>query len=110
MIRGTSPNLVFEISGKDLNCFKLETIYFTFVQSNRVILEKNKSNGVTVLDENNISVKLTQEETLSFDSFDDVEIQMRAIFGSGDVVATDIVSVDVKRILKEGVISNDETD
>lgn len=61
-------------------------------------LEECKADG------NTLTVVLTQEETLSLTSGKFVEIQVRAKTVSDDVLASNIIRVNVDRILREGVI------
>ena len=59
-------------------------------------------NNVTYSDVPSIEITLTQQETLSL-GVGNAEVQVRAIH-DGTAIATDIQTVDVGRIIKEGVI------
>lgn len=61
-------------------------------------LEECKADG------NTLTIVLTQEETLSLTAGKFVEIQVRAKTVSDDVLASNIIRVNVDRILREGVI------
>jgi hypothetical protein len=65
-----------------------------------------ENDGLTVEVEkgtSTINVLLTQLQTLSFNSNTKCEVQIRAYKG-GSAVATSIETLDVKRILMDGVI------
>lgn len=98
-IRGTTPTHIFET---DISLVEAEVIYVTYKQDETVIVEKEKDDlSVT---ENEIQLTLSQEETLRFNSSNDIEIQIRARFADGLAVACKIITTDADRILKEGVI------
>lgn len=106
LIRGTTPKLVFT-SSNDLDLTILREIWFTIQQrSSGVELTYTLSDDkVKVNDETKtIMVHMSQEETLSFNP-EFVEIQIRAVDGSGESYATDVFKVHMDRILKGGVIS-----
>ena len=98
MFRGTTPTNTF---GVDIDCTTAEQIYITYAQNKKTVVEKT-IDDVTVTPEE-ISVVLTQEETLRFRE-SDVEIQIRVKFPDGKAMACDIIKTPAKRILKEGVI------
>ena len=119
MTRGTTPVNTFQT---DADLSDAQVIYITYSQKGRVIIEKQKSDltivSLTVHDPvsgedtrvgTSLSVTLTQQDTLAFME-GDVDIQIRARFypETGVTVtpalASDIITVPVKKILKEGVI------
>lgn len=96
MRRGTTPTLVFTPS-RDLSDYA------------RVILTlRNKGKNIDLegerlqFSEGSFSVTLTQEETLALAG--ETEAQVRAITSDEVAIASDIVRIDVDRILKDGVI------
>ena len=98
MIRGTTPTQIFNVP-IDLREAK---VYVTYSQKGQVILEKtNEDLEITEFD---IRVILTQEDTLKF-STDVVFIQIRYVTSEGYAAASDIITVPVDGILKQGVIS-----
>ena len=99
MIRGTTPRLYFYLP---FNVDALNEAYVTFAQNGETVFEKTLSE--CVVEQNKISVKLTQEETLMLHVGSTVEIQIRAKTGSGDALASNIMRESADRILKEGVI------
>ena len=99
MIRGTTPRLEFTLP---FDVSQIAEAYVTFCQSGRVAIEKR-------LDEceaegNMLSIRLTQEETLSLSTVHATEIQIRVRMLSGDALASNIIRVTTDRILKDGVI------
>ena len=98
MIRGTTPTIPIDV---DIDLREASSLYITFVQLDTVILEKTISD--CTIDEKQILVSLTQEETLSFNDRHPVYAQIRGVIG-GAAVASNIMSTSVGKILKEGVI------
>ena len=99
MIRGTTPTLRFVLPfSVDL----LDAVYVTVTQDGEKVLEKTLEDCVK--DENALSFRLTQEDTLELEDGKWVEIQMRAKMKSGEAVASQIERTAVHRILKDGVI------
>ena len=99
MRRGTTPAIVLTVDA-DITSY---TVYVTMqnyrkqvtVSGDRLLMEYANSKTT-------ISFGLTQEETLAFGT-GTCEVQVRAIH-DGTAIATDIQTIDVGRILKEGVI------
>ena len=80
----------------------LAEAYVTLSQNKKVVIDKS-------LDEcevsgNRLSVKLTQADTLLLDSDHKTEIQIRARTHEDEALASDIITVNTDRILKDGVI------
>ena len=106
MRRGTTPTITLTVD-KDIS--DGWTIYATFRSgSHNVELENERMTielePATETEEAKtlITVTLTQEETLSL-GVGNAEVQVRAI-KDGTAIATDIKTVDVGRIIKDGVI------
>lgn len=99
MIRGTTPTNVFAI---DLDLTDADVVYITYKQGGETVIEKTKSN--MTIDAEQITVELTQEETLRLRSPETVQIQIRARFSDGAAVASNIMTATVEQILKNGVI------
>lgn len=101
MIRGTTPTLEFTLP---FDTSLIAEMYVTMTQNGKTVLEKTLSDcncsGTSV------SLTLTQEETLKLQQQlrSQAEIQLRVRTTAGEVLASDIMSVYVGRILKEGVI------
>ena len=97
--RGTTPVNTFEV---DVDLRNAEVVYLTYKQGNKTILEKTKEE--LTITENEVSIRLTQEETLAFKTTQNVEIQFRARFPDEDAIKSNIINTTAERILKEGVI------
>lgn len=97
--RGTTHALEVELP--------FETAYFaeayvSISQNEEVVLEKKLAE--CSCDGEILTVKFSQEETLSLDCKCKAEMQIRAKTLEGDAFATEPIRVHVGRILKEGVI------
>ena len=99
MIRGTTPTLEFVIP---FDTSQLAEAFVTLSQNESVVLDKALEE--CSCNENKLSVKLTQEETLKLQCDCITEIQIRARTIAGDAIASNIMRVNTGRILKEGVI------
>lgn len=99
MIRGTTPTLEF---GIPFSVDLIEKASIVFSQGHSIVIEKT-------LDEcdakdQTIVIKLTQRETLELKSGIKTEIQVRIRTHDGTALASDIITVDTNRILKDGEI------
>lgn len=100
MVRGTTPVNRFRCMGQDLTF--IDVIYITYMQNDQVVLEKTLED--CDIDWEYVQFKMTQEETLLFSSDSPVQIQIRGRMKDGTAFATNIVTVSVSDILKDGVI------
>lgn len=102
MYRGTTPTNIFNV---DVDLTEATEIYITYAQRGKpvpaTVLEKSRSD-LTVTD-TQLTVKLTQEDTLKFVS-GEVSIQIRAKFSDGTAIASNIIKTTADIILKEGAI------
>lgn len=101
MYRGTTPTLYLELD-TELDLTNIAEMWVTF-KSPTVELTKTFSEVAFDTETNVITVTLSQEETLKlFNGIVDVQVRLRT--QSDLAYATDIVGVEIGRILKEGVI------
>lgn len=99
MYRGTTPTLTFTLpfAGNQITALNL-----CFDQQGEIVLEKSLED--CKVDGNTLQVKLTEEETLLFDS-QKVMVDMQLRVGCGDArMASNIIHVPVERILKDGCL------
>lgn len=99
MIRGTTPTHIFKIPFETAN---LKEVRIFYAQNKKVVLEKNTAD--CVMEDNKITVKLTQEETLAFSHMEVFEIQMVVKTLDGTVMATRPWKVHVCDILNDEVL------
>lgn len=99
MIRGTTPTIQFTIP---VDVSLLECLYVTISQKGDVVVEK----CLTDCDCNgtNVECRLTQADTLALNNKKPVEVQVRAKTTNGDALASQILTIQAGRILKEGEI------
>lgn len=99
MIRGTTPTHIFSLP---FDVGILSAAKIAYAQNGDVKFTKDltmcETNG------NDISVKLTQEDTLQLNDLPVVEIQIRAKTLSGDVFASKIIKVPICKCLEAEVI------
>lgn len=99
MIRGTTPILEFVLP---FDTELLSEAFVTLSQNREVVLDRPLSS--CNCDERKLSLRLTQEETLSLECDCTTEIQVRVKTTAGESLASEIIKVDTGRILKDGVI------
>ena len=99
MIRGTTPTHIFTT---DIDLRGAAVLFLTYKQNQAKVLEKNIED--VTIEEDKITVTLTQQETLMFNTTMRVEMQIRVRFPDGSALASDIMHAPVERILKGGVI------
>lgn len=107
MRRGTTPILEFSIEDKLGRPFDVSTLVnkgvITFKQGSNIVLEKRLSD--CDVEENVISFKLSQEETLKFNAGIDVKVQCRFLDTiETNALATDIKIMSVSDVLNEEVL------
>ena len=99
MRRGTTPTNVFQT---DTDLTEADVIYITYEQDGNVVFEKT-GDDIEVT-EQELRVKLTQEETLGLNPNHVVRMQIRAKFGDGTAIASQLMTTSVHDILKGGII------
>lgn len=104
MTRGTTPQHTFELP------FSAESLEFTvtYAQVNPVtqiktIVVKKTQNECEIAD-NLIKVRLSQEDTLEFEDKYAVQIQIKVKKQDGDVIASNIITTTVQKVLDEEVL------
>ena len=108
MIRGTTPILKFNLPVKPS---KLDTCYISFYQEvyenytyyKRRYVEKNLSDCTLDDDEQTVTIKLSQSDTLAFDAEKPVFYQLRFRVGE-DAYATTMAAFTIGDVLKSGEI------
>lgn len=98
MRRGTTPTNTFTV---DVDLTSAVALYITYKQGARVAIEK----AIDDIDITSkaLTVTLTQQDTLKLQK-GDVDIQVRVRFPDDKALASDIITVPVERVLKDGVI------
>ena len=101
MIRGTTPTLEFTMP---FDTSLIAELYITITQNGATALEKTLAD--CNCNDTSVSLTLTQEDTLRLEQkpYSDSEMQIRVRTVAGEVLASDIMSIYVGRILKDGVI------
>lgn len=94
MTRGTTPTITFTIDNLDYSL--LNKAELTIRQLYKNVLIKD----LDIL-ENEMQVTFTEEETLQMKA-GVCELQIKLLFNSGEVLATNIVKTSVEEILNEG--------
>lgn len=101
MIRGTTPTLMFTTP---YTASQVASGYITFTMRGDVVLDVPVSDDSVVISDNAISLTLTQQQTLSFQSKATSLVQLRLVLDDGSVVASNIIKITIGDILKDGEI------
>lgn len=104
MFRGTNPFLTYRVKN-DFDLEKIQEVWITLATWDIEKTFKLSNNEVSIDPvAKTITISMTQENTLSFEE-GSVEIQMRVLDTAGFAYATEVREIDMKKILKDGVIS-----
>ena len=98
MRRGTTPTNTFTV---DTDLTTAVAVFVTYRQGGQVLVEKSIDD--LTITSTAVEVTLTQEDTLAF-AQGTVQMQIRAKFGDGAAIASNIIVAPVDQILKDGVI------
>ena len=98
MIRGTTPTFVFNLP---FDTAEIKSAFIT-IKSRGVEVEKAVTD--CSLSGTTITITLTQEETLALPESNIADVQLRVLTQSGDALASDVFTIKVEAVLKEGVI------
>lgn len=100
MRQGTTPTHYFELP---FDVSFVEKARIIYKQTDDIVLTKEDSdlekNG------NTLTVRLTQEETLRFDPYRVVQIQVRLLSPAGDSMVSDIMRASVDECLESAVMA-----
>lgn len=99
MIRGTTPTHIFRLP---ISTDTLKEIRITYEQYSKTVLEKTERD--VNLNENEIRLKLTQQETLKFSPRITVKLQMKVLTTDNTVLASPVKELSVEEILNEEVL------
>lgn len=99
MIRATTPTHIFSLP---FETKLLKKIIISYGQYGCEVLKKETKDCIFL--DNTISTTLTQEDTNKFYGGTPVDIQLRAMTTSGDVVASKYYTVECDRVLNDEVL------
>ena len=96
MIRGTTPTHIFSIP---IDSTLISKIRVTYEQNGTNIITKDYS-GADVSG-GSLYVKLTQDETLLFSSYNTAKVQLRVLTTEGDAMASNVIVMQPERLLDD---------
>ena len=100
--RGTTPTLTFEFP---FSLNEVKRLELTFVQGDEIVLQKRLEDFL--VSDMMATLRLTEQETLSLNSRK-IYVQMQfKVDINGDILASNIMSVDVGKILSGEVLYAD---
>ena len=101
IIRGTTPTHIFTVP---VGSSQITTLKITYSQNDQVLFSKSKSD--VTFDDKQISVTLTQQETLKFvcEPNSPVEIQISIVENNNNVLKSNVMTAVVGKSLLEEVL------
>lgn len=104
--RGTTPSIALLVSGVDLSFQDTWPVVVVTLKNDGTEIDLQRDSLVIEHTDAGCSVvfALTQAQTLAFDFMKKVSVQLRAKDASGRAIATDIASVKVDDVIKDGEI------
>lgn len=99
--RGTTPTHSFTLPD-ELKDASISSLYVTYKQNDGTVVEKSVDE-LSVSD-GTVSVDLTQDDTLLFKANKKASVQIRLKLSSGQAFASDMIDLEVRDVLKDGVI------
>lgn len=103
IIRGTTPTIVITITN-EMDLTLVQEVWVYISQQKKVKIDK-QIDDVTIDAENNkITVKLSQNDTLNLKANQDTLFQIRMLLDDDTAIATIAENISVEEIYKEGVI------
>ena len=107
LIRGTTPTIDCTIPD-NIDISEAKEIWFTIKQGGRMIADRKLSDNTVSVDGQGLSIKLTQNETLAFNTFEVGECGIRIILNDDSAWAmNEIEPVYVSNVVKGGVIGEE---
>lgn len=99
MRRGTTPTHIFKTK---VDLTEATEMFITYEQDDKTVVEKSIKD--ITIEQEQLTVTLSQTDTLAFSTIGEVEIQCRVKMPAGEALASQIIKRPVGRILKEGII------
>lgn len=103
MRRGTTPTIIYTFPS-DLSVGEVVSARLSLCQGRRMIADRGLDSMEIGAYGNTLSIKLSQEESLSLSANRTVDVQLKVKLIGGDVLATPVREVRVQEILSEEVI------
>ena len=102
MYRGTTPTLRFNVP--DITFSDINKVYVTFSQEGKNSIEFTKEQIQMDSESNQMSVTLSQHDTLKLNDRYKVSVQLRIKMNDGSALASQVFKLNVDEILKDGEI------
>lgn len=99
MTPGATPTHTFNLP---ISTDEIAALRITYEQSGKIVLQKEKDE--CELNDKQVIVKLSQEETLEFDSNAIARMQVKVRTTGGDVLVSEIIKKTPNIVLDKGVI------
>lgn len=104
--RGTTPNITLNVNGVDLSDASVWPTVIVTIENWRSTFDVNRDKLTIAKTDAGCTVtfELTQDQTLLMRKLQKTLVQLRAKDADGHAIATEIASVDVEDVIKDGEI------
>lgn len=103
LIRGTTPTIVITITN-EMDLSTVQEVWVYIAQQNKVKVDKLLPDVTIDAENNKISVRLEQEDTLALKANQDALFQIRMLLTDETALATVATEIEVGEVYKGGVI------
>lgn len=102
MFRGSTPTFTFKIP---FDVSQIKNLYVSVKQKvDDNVIQVDKTIDQCDLQDDTISCKFTQEDTLKFNEYRNASVQLRVLTLDDTSLVSDVFTILVGEVLKEGVI------
>ena len=102
MRKGTTPTHIFNTSIDLTNC-SIVSINYSQADGS-ILIKKKKSDDSVTIESDKIKVALSESDTLMFNANLPAFVQVRGKYPDGKKVASNIISFNVSKLLKDEVL------
>ena len=107
LIRGTTPSIEITVQ-TEIDLHQVSEVWIYISQQKTVKVDKKISDVTFNYENNKMTVKLSQDDTLGLKAGDAL-FQIRLLLADGTALATVASEISIDEIYKQGVISEGET-
>lgn len=104
IFRGTTPKFIFTLPNS-ITIDNVLNVELVFTQNDEIIIAKKLGDFIT--SNNQLTITLTQEDTLKLKGNSPLYYQIKVLLNDGSVITSDIITNMVYNSLSESVLTNE---
>lgn len=104
ILQGTTPTLVIELNKEDVLLDSIDQIELVFHQVGQAFTVKTKDDCVLNAEDNTVSYRFTEEETLAMKPGKPLFYQMRMKTDAGTILGTEKAEIDILNLMRDAVM------